>query len=1144
MPRKIDPGTLTTGPGRTSVSAADSDLGSSSPGLLAHVSDDTNAHPASAIQIDKNPPTYDSGHVEGALDELFALLPPKPPGVGKFSTVVSVSGIPDWGVLKLNDSSLDEREGATAALIDMTEAWAYYYRVPEPTDDDPPFSPLGSDPKTDPTFNVADGTYTGGGEGETHAGAFTRDVGGPNPLSHTHRIAPWEGVTGDKGVVISGAIYPADRGVVALLHWPSGGNLANFLAQDLTERCLAAISLGKGLNTGCDGLVGGIFSPGDDGSGNFDPFAFPGQATGQYSIEELHTNLSDIDGSPLGITADPSAGQVRLGTDADAGEPPVVGGIPILGGSTSATGGGDDNNFLRYRLPYLADYSSATGLQFTPTAEKPRYFQKPTLALDAGTGLTQAGDYLPFPKDYWTFQLARFRHRFTMDDTIIGAGSPREDGAYIFLHFKTEHAFELLVRDGTVPSDEDLYSANLVDWTDPEAPENVGENAAEVPIAPSYHVLRAAIFEDVDGTQVPTALQTDFDHSVSGTTDKVMYVSGIRYWMGKWGSSVGQSRFLLEDVTFQASGVWQNSYRTTSLRLPADVFLADMAPGALLLPPFSLGEDSIHSSNTMTIGAPIAADTITLSGNVLLGVGVPRTPGADDFDVTGGGALVAADIASAINDPLNSFSNLFFATNEGVVVFVYALAEGTAGDGLSISTSNPAQIVLGGAATANGVDTEQTFDDVGFTFFKSRQRMLVRYDLFDEGFTVADGPLPADLATLALTGSRFLQIEGDRTDPAFTEDARLRFLIKRPLDHQTSGSMLFEMSPLDTKKVLYHSTRNIRPFYGNITSFQPPFSAGPALPSLETSDKDAFERFLDEVYRYSIGWPGVNATDQANLIGPGLPNPASSLSVPVRAGTTVDVEYSLASFLQNGDFLTDLNSLLGEAQVAGLPKRGPTFSLSAAVLSPTPSSGILIYPQTNYSTGYRPESPGDITGAQPNYSLVPGSGDREYTRAFDVAFSRSSNPLTPEGQPFFILRIRGLQRTDFAYAAPGPGNTSIAILVKVPGLTTWMDLGRIDGDGPSKQDPSSDGAGCQVIGTQTFDGSDPTTRVVFSEVRVNAGSAANLFRNSDSEVPVLVKVILKDTAGGYALDFTQGAATDDTANQRGLVGIEVVRPSS
>ena len=115
----------------------------------------------------------------------------------------------------------------------------------------------------------------------------------------------------------------------------------------------------------------------------------------------------------------------------------------------------------------------------------------------------------------------------------------------------------------------------------------------------------------------------------------------------------------------------------------------------------------------------------------------------------------------------------------------------------------------------------------------------------------------------------------------------------------------------------------------------------------------------------------------------------------------------------------------------------------------------------------------------------------------------------------------------------------MAVMVKVPGLTTWMDAGRADGTGPSKQDPALDGAGCLVSSAVA---TDTASQVRYTDVTVNLSPAA-LFINGEGRCPVLVKVILKDDVGGVgkSLNFANGLApeTDPTSGLRGLVGIDI-----
>jgi len=991
--------------------------------------------------------------VQGNLDEISALVPPRPSTVGNFSKFESFTGIPDWGILKLNDAGLVTRglviPPSPSSPNSDDSIYPYYWVAPEVADDDNGTNPLpfvvpGNDPRTDPTFNVADLIYTGGGDGETHAGGFTRT----GLVIESVRVMPPAGGV-FVNVVVSGALFPADRGVLALIHWPAGGDTALFLSLPLVERCPAAILLGQGINgqtpTMCDGDPGGIFSEGDP-----NVFAFPGRATGQYDLVELHAGINNQTGDPLPDGPQPSAGKVRLGTDPAAGAPVVPGGIPILGATTLAIGGGNDNNIFSYRLPYLDDYSAATGIKFTPDVEKPRYFQKPAIALNPGIDLVQAGDYDDFGVNYWTYQVSRYRHRFEFffnSCPCPGGNGTIDQGSFFLVHFKRERDFEAYIRDGVFPDDPmdgyEIYSADLVDYANPESPDNLTAGGLatdpDIPAAPSYHVLRSLIGQDAE-INPPVANAATF--TIDRTLDSVVTVSGVQYFVSNF--SALNDGFQVDTLDLEVDLLYSNSYL--------------------------LGE----SDNPLLI-----------------------TPG--------------------------------------------------------LRHREPMFLYLGGFTTDAGINQPGT---PTFTGEIKSQRVEFNYAQLggvSGPFDLTTAPVSADTADLEITGGDPpLTFDGNDEVCHFWQDARIRAFGRRPNGHETiAGSaveFLFDRPGLN--QILFHTTSQGPNFistgqYGN-------FLDGGNLPrpTLETPLKDTEERFLDEIYRWSQN--ALNTVDptfdgvRGNLVGPGLPFLQAKIEVPVRIGS--NAPFSTASFTQSLRHLENLSiSVLvsDEAQVGGFPDRNPP--LSEGVTNPVPQTGLLQYPQTNFTTGFRPSVPdGDITNPQFNYTTA--TGDRVFLRCFDVSFSRSpvDERIQAEGQPFTQLFVRGLQVEDFAYV-PGlsPGSQAIGIEVKVPGMTTWMDVGRRDGEGPSKQDPFVDGAGCQVLGAQTFNWVEPTTGEVGCQVRINVGPGANFFRNQlvgieEGVVPLLVRVRIKDTVLGRALDWTQGGPDSPTLDCRGVASIGIV----
>jgi len=1067
MPRKDDPSVIQTGSGVTPPSNPNQSLsGISSHPLVGNNTTITpedlssgvhtsnpKSHTANQVQITDPSDHFFSNSVAGALDELASMKPPSSPAIGTFKSYVGVTGIPDWGILKLGDASLISREAGsfTHTSNNADVVFPYYYHPAHPAQTNPPFEPSGlvlqtqggNDPVPDPTFNLYDATYLGGGPGKSVASGFARNDSGP--VRQTLRAIDWKG--GGHQVVVSGVVSPADRGVLALFHYPPDGDLASFLGQPLTERVIAAILLGNGCGGGsCDGTPGGIFTVGD----SQDPFAFPGQATGQFDLSEIHTGVygthvgvplagtplpapwNDLDGDAT--PGHPRAGQVRLGTDVNAGITPVVNGIPILGATTAAQGSvGNDNNFFRYRLPYLDDYNSAgNGIKYTPTNQHPRYYKKPAISLTPGTDLTQAGNFANFPKDFWNYQVARFRHAFSLDTNAV---SPRESGTFVLVHFKYEHDFEKMARDGIPPTDDKVFGSNLLDWNDPESTTHMTSGAGTDTASTSYHVIRSNVFEDDTGKSATSLSTGTYDYSK--ILDSVTWVSGVAYFIPR-NLGDGSAAWKIADLTATASNFWTSTFRTfddttASLNMPNPCFLH--------LAPFAY---SIENPNY--IGFP--------------------------------GALI----------------------------------------------TNPGQV--------RQQRVEFQFQDLG-------------------SYTLNTAPTSGDTLSVLVNNPNEVTFEGDNSQPSFSEDARVRMFFRRPLAHQSvseseTAATGIALTPLDSKTVMFHSTDypfNANPTYGNF------LSAGKAVASLETSLKDVREAFLDEVYRYLILWPDVDTyitlATQQNLLGPGLPNAAGNIDVPVRPGTSGSNGWLHSSYLQSLSHEQALGAggLTDEAQVAGLPERNPP--LSEGTLFPFPSSGILRYPQIDYNTNYRPSSiDGDISAAQPDYSTTVGT--KYYVRAFDADFSRSTS-ASADGTTQLIFRVYGIQFADFAYASPGPGSAKLAIQVKVPGQTTWMDAGRAEGDGPGKTDPAFDGAGCFVAGANTFDGVDATTGLVYAQVEVNTG--ANMFLNTASEVPVLFKIALKDhvdtkTKYNFTYDFNSSSAspTAKTGDVRGIVTLELIRP--
>lgn len=1166
MPRTNNPSDLITGggsatPGSVSQSAlAPSDVGPVSGTLDAHVYAPSGAHPATAISIlDPYARYFMSLSAQGGFDELAALIPPSMGGVGSDGVPwlgSANTGVPDWGILKLHDGAVSFT-GNTSA--DPSVVFPYYYRAPV-SPSGVGLTGSGMEPVTDPTFNLYNGSkfplYTGGGDGLCHAAFITIPMGGGGPIGYpSWRVLS---AVADPAAVVSGIVSPADRGVLALVKWPTGleptpAAPAASVA-DVQARCVAALLLGKGVSTsGCDGNPGGVFIEGSgsayasgvmtflnnvvaadtvtldlsvlpggpgtptvftavagapttplefqtgggagatgdnlalainslffpglvaaisDGAGNLtirvqvagsvgnsvtfattanplnltvtsptggtdvtaSPYNFPGRASGQFNLDELHTATSLGTAQPV---YNPAAGQVRLLTDPAAvsfSPATTAGGLPILGATTSAIGtttvvpwlpyalgGGTDGNFFAYRLPYLKDYDATTGIVYTPAAEQSRFTTTAAIGPALTPTLTQAGDYANFTADFWAFQIARYRHRFELQPPPVGAVS-RLDDNYAIVHFKKEAYFEAYVVDAVVPTDDQVYSVNLMSWVGDVAPfAQLTNLVTTTPTSSTANMVnRAEVCEDSDGT-LPVVAAGVCNYTLdTATVGDTTFYSGVPHLVPVDRTTVADPSIAITGLTFEYGNLFNNSYR---------------------------------SHDKVPVAGPLSADNRRYAVNQ--------------------------------NPAFLSLSSYSYEGDESLVIS-------------TISAGSPLFPA-----------------DLG-----EIRRQRIEFGYADLTTPVTLDPAASDTAlytfapAVGLANGIFFQ--GDLVDPSFTRDAKVRLVFRRPLIVDIAGfstPSVFDL-PRDTgTTVLYHSmqegTGTLAVLFGN-----------PNNPALATRDsaKDIKERFLDEVYRYPEDWTPLAAPDATQLQGPGLPFGPVAIQVPVRPGVAPYTGwYDLTLHLSALDNATaNLDNAL---QVAGLPERNPSYT--EGLSSPFQSSGVLIYPKTDYSAGHDPVGP--------NYSVI--TGDRVYVRAFDAGAALV-------GTSTVTFRLWGVDITDFQYVGPGPGGVGMAVMVKIPGLTTWMDAGRADGAGPSKQDIALDGAGCL---SSAVTGTDLSTQVYYTDVTLNLGPAT-LFLNAEvpQRCPVLVKVILKDNATGKGLDWANVAATAATSTCRGLVGIEVV----
>ena len=1171
MPRNNDPLGLLTGggfapPGTVSPSST---LPSDVSPVDVHVENPTGAHPATAISTVDLYDRYSGVNVQVSLDDLAALIPPSMGGVGSAGVAWLGStnvGTPDWGILKLNDGALPFTGNVGA---DPHGVYPYYYRSPVcPTGVG--LTGNGLEPATDPTFNVYDGTvpaYTGGGTGAAHAGFVTTTIGGSSVGYPTWRILQ---AIANPAVVVSGIASPADRGVLALVKWPTGDEPTPSPAPaanvtDVTDRCVAAILLGKGvLDNGCDGEPGGVFN---DATGGL-------RAVGTITVAGVastlpHTVTLDLTALPGGPTLPSVFTAVGAATT-----------VPFEFYSTGVTSTTAENLALAINNQFFPGLLVAgvagsiiyvfvreagtvgNSVTFATTASVPADY---TLANPAG-----GTDVAPSPYNFPGRAAGQFNLNEIHTGGTLGTSQPFFNPAAGQVRLLTDPAAASFATPTVVAGGLPIFGAtdDAIGTTVnvPFLPFDLGGGTAgnffayRLPYLKDYSVASGLIY-------TPAAEKIRFTTKLAPASAGLLTQAGDYddFTTDFWAFQLARYRHRFEITTAVSATRYDGNYALVHFKKEAyfEAYVRDgVVPASDQVYSVNLVQwtgnttpyDQLENLVTATTPPAISPANSVNRAEVVednAGTGFPALTGAELYTLNIAGPAqtvfysgveyyVPVDRTTA-SDPNVSITALTFTVTGAQSMFNvgyrshdtvptsgplssdnrrYALNQNMAFVSLSPYSYGGTEIPTASGVTSGSTNVTVFPGELGQ--FR-RQRVELGYaDLTTGSVDPAIG-FAATYTFNAATKALGMHFTGDYTTPSFTADARVRVFFRRPLvvDGVTgyplpATTLGFDItSSISPGRILYHSmlesTTSLSPKYGNTFAL--------ANATLDT-DKDVSERFLDEVYRYPENWtPLTVPADVLQLQGPGLPSGPLAIQVPVRP-ILGDLNYP-GWFFQNLhtsvlDIATvNLNNAL---QVAGLPARNPPYT--DGLDAPFPSRGILLYPQTDYGID---DPPG------PNYFVL--TGDRVYVRAFNAGAANA-------GTSTVTFRLWGVEITDFQYAAlTAPGATGMAVMVKVPGLTTWMDAGRADGSGPSKQDIALDGAGCLVSSTVA---TDTVSQIRYTDVTVNLSPAA-LFLNAESPArcPVLVKVIIKDNVTGKALNFVGGGETAATSTLRGLVGIEI-----
>lgn len=149
-------------------------------------------------------------------------------------------------------------------------------------------------------------------------------------------------------------------------------------------------------------------------------------------------------------------------------------------------------------------------------------------------------------------------------------------------------------------------------------------------------------------------------------------------------------------------------------RASVDVTVADAdftAEAYLYIGPYTLTsgvdwepQSATQATGSLTVATRPSTATITIGGVALTPAGGARTSGSNNYDNTlGTTALVAANIVAAINDAANGFDGIVSAVLDGSSVDLTAVAEGAAGNSVTL-VSSTGTVTVSGATLAGGVD--------------------------------------------------------------------------------------------------------------------------------------------------------------------------------------------------------------------------------------------------------------------------------------------------------------------------------------------------------------------------------------------------------------------------------------------------------
>jgi hypothetical protein len=162
-----------------------------------------------------------------------------------------------------------------------------------------------------------------------------------------------------------------------------------------------------------------------------------------------------------------------------------------------------------------------------------------------------------------------------------------------------------------------------------------------------------------------------------------------------------------------SNGQWGKGDVGTAGRVPGYV-AGTMAANAVVTPTGVNAADTVtingqaltaiqqRSTGTVTAAAVLAADTVTMNGVVFTAVN--GSPVGNQFDMSGSNTACATSLAAAINACATAgVLGVVAAKSSAAVVTVFAVVPGTAGNSLTLASSNGGRLAISGATFSGGI---------------------------------------------------------------------------------------------------------------------------------------------------------------------------------------------------------------------------------------------------------------------------------------------------------------------------------------------------------------------------------------------------------------------------------------------------------